>query len=355
MSRTIKTLQRSKPVVAVRVAEENIEVPMAESVTLRKHQVEHRIGAPTSDALSKALFEIGIKQVEFSQFKTTGYLQAKVIETIEDHPALLPYAAGDVITAVGDMPFTTEGHFVSLINEGIEQKSGSIWVVIQRGDAAPIRRTVTLCSSYEASKIDERFSRACMLLGFEGATFSERFMECTRPSICIPRVAKTSPFFEPIRSMIALMSDLPVYITEVNSVPVRKETLADQIETSRGRIGRMMSITVMTRASEKRVMEGCLNDVPANVEPGNLQPEAAEKTIFVPSSDIIMKVEQRLKDLDTKIAFAKTDLSEHTEASLRLVKELREARDMALSCDKQVGELEGQRKEFLKKLAAFAK
>jgi hypothetical protein len=190
------------------------------------------------------------------------------------------------------------------------------------------------------------------LLGFPEAAFSERFVECMKPAIRVSQISRKSPFFEPIRSMILMMSSLPVYIIEVNGVPVRKETLADQIEISRGKIGRMMSLTIQTRGSERKVVEGCLNDVPANVEPA---PQVEKKTIFVPSSDIIMKVEARLKSLDAKIANTKAEAKMHTEASLRLAKELREARDFALASDKQVGELEGQRKEFLKKLAAFAK
>jgi hypothetical protein len=460
MGRTIKTLQRAHaakfPVRAdaVRV-EENTEIPMADSVTLRKD---------TGSETEKLLLEIGIKQIKFWRVVKTDYLAAKIVETIKDHPSLLPYVAGDEIRAMNDMPFTTEHHFFSLLKGGIEENAPSIWITLQRGDSAPIRRTVTLRSALtypmtrptpeeeekrfreacdilgfedalflphaakcarpcvlverispdapsplkelrntivpmyvisvnncnvsksvfsnqvtqslreeltlkltvmdhmgtehkleingEEPKSNERFDRACQLLGFPEAAFSERFVECMKPAIRVSQISRKSPFFEPIRSMILMMSSLPVYIIEVNGVPVRKETLADQIEISRGKIGRMMSLTIQTRGSERKVVEGCLNDVPANVEPA---PQVEKKTIFVPSSDIIMKVEARLKSLDAKIANTKAEAKMHTEASLRLAKELREARDFALASDKQVGELEGQRKEFLKKLAAFAK
>jgi hypothetical protein len=241
MERTLKTLQRAnnRNAVAVRV-EENNAVPMAESVTLRKHSFTTSPAYITAE-LTKALLEIGIKKVGFSKFETTQYLKAHVVETIKDHPTLLPYIPGDMLTGVCDEPFKSEEQFASLINNSVERKDASMWVTIKRGEAAAIRRTVTFRSTTPAEEL------------------------------ATPRVVKK------------------------------------------------------------------------------------DDTIFVPTENIIMKVEQRLSAIDAQIANAEAEAKMFDQEAREHYKKRLEAMDNSRQRDKLVGELQGQRNEFLKKLADIAK
>jgi len=222
MSKTIKTMQRAHARLSP-----GKEVLMAESMPIRK---------PLH--FSSICLEMGIRHVSFvpQTIKDSQWIRAMVTETFPDHPSLLPFVAGDYISKVNDTPFRSSEEFIKLIGEVVQRKEATLWVTVQHGEAAPIRRTVTFRSSTHG------------------------------------------PY-----------------------------------------------------------------------APGVKAPDGKEN-IFVPTSDIVVKVEQKIKTLDEMIADAKNTEKLFNAQCVDLNKRLRDARDNASLSAKKVGDLEGERKEFLNKI-----
>jgi hypothetical protein len=146
--------RKSRPVKAVRVRDNAI--PMADSVTLlprnkAKTRLESVIPSNVGPHLGQTLLEIGVSGAEFfkyfrSEKAAVPSIHVEIRSLAKGHRTPLPFAVGDFITEVNDTAFTTTEYFLTLIDNAVKRKQGSVWITFRRNGNLSMRRAVTLRS-----------------------------------------------------------------------------------------------------------------------------------------------------------------------------------------------------------------